>query len=85
MHPHVSPRMSAQPPGIWEEAKARVQQKKLVVSFTFPRALAPSSAAMGLKQVRLSGCFFGFDAAAGGSLPLVVVDAFGDVGYRTYE
>eukprot|EP00752_Nemacystus_decipiens_P011217 g9967.t1 len=40
----------AVPAGIWEEAKAKVQQKKLVVSFTFPRALAPSSAAAGLKE-----------------------------------
>lgn len=44
-------RLPQQPASIWEEAKARVQQKKLVVSFTFPRALAPSSAAAGLKEV----------------------------------
>ncbi|CAM9641063.1 unnamed protein product [Scytosiphon promiscuus] len=38
------------PPGLWDEEKSRVQQKKLVVSFTFPRQLAPPSAAGNLKQ-----------------------------------
>lgn len=48
---------SCKPPGLWEEAKARVQQKKLVVSFTFPRILAPSSAAAdNLKEVRVCIC-----------------------------
>lgn len=56
---------STKPVGIWDEAKARVQQKKLVVSFTFPRALAPSSAAAGLKEV----CFVLLPASRPAGLP----------------
>ncbi|CBN77198.1 conserved unknown protein [Ectocarpus siliculosus] len=40
----------AVPPGLWKEAKARVQQKKLVVHFTFPRPSIPPSSAETLKQ-----------------------------------
>ncbi|CAM9410484.1 unnamed protein product, partial [Ectocarpus fasciculatus] len=40
----------AVPPGLWEEAKARVQQKKLVVHFAFPRPSIPPSSAETLKQ-----------------------------------
>ncbi|CAM9750140.1 unnamed protein product [Pylaiella littoralis] len=37
-------------PNFWEEAKGRVQQKKLVVSFTFPRLTAPSSTTDSLRE-----------------------------------